>query len=118
MISSDRRKHEAPVHPDGDALGARDQIRSCARGVAGQSPRPLQIVGGTAQGLAKAIPVEWLEEIVDGRKVKGVDREAFVCGRKDDGGTLLLGQLHEHLQPRAPRHLHVEEDKVGCETSD
>lgn len=86
----------------------------------------LQISFGTSvdlraragQRIAEAIAIEGLQKIIDRMDVERAERVAVERGHEDHERHAIGSDRVDHVEPRAARHLHVEEDQARAELLD
>ena len=73
----------------------------------------LQLLLRAGEGLAEALAVERLEQVVDRVHVERAQRVAVVGGDEDDERHLVGADRVDHVEAVGAGHLHVEEHQVG-----
>lgn len=67
---------------------------------------------GAVEGLLEALVIEWLEQVVDGVELKGVDGVVIVSSGEDNERPLVFGNGRDHVETRRPRHADVKDQQV------
>src|SRR5262249_54062008 len=108
------RLHKQLDRLRGSGLGRAKLLHELLEAVGGGNLR-LQRLSRAGDGFRNARLVKWLQNIIDGVHIEGLHRVMIErrCKHHVRNAEFALDKLFQNAKAIQPRHLHIQEDKVG-----